>query len=363
MTAVRRSLPSVPPPMSRAKRPFAGRAASTDVAAARTASRPLERSRSSSSASVGQAATARRACVEQLVGDVGVVDDRIAPVVELDALGQQLGAQAVRLAGDRVDAQPLAHAAIASGAGSREHAAAARSASHGPWRAWSRSSAANTRSALASSRTAPSGWRQAPRPWTSPAQRSSRSRAPPAGRSPVGHALQRRRRSRAARWRTGRTARRTCDASHDMTRVSSATPRHAEAGSATTTPAPTAAPCGRSSRSSSARPSARRRAATRRSSRRPAPTRPRAARSPPSASASPSSVPPGDLDDARACRRRPTASRASCPGRAACPAARNHRGPWRAIEREVGERLDVLDERRAAPDAALERPRRRRRSA
>src|SRR5205085_11444825 len=41
--------------------------------------------------------------------DLRLVDDRVAPVVEADQLGEQLGAQAVRLAGDRVDAEPGAH--------------------------------------------------------------------------------------------------------------------------------------------------------------------------------------------------------------------------------------------------------------
>ena len=43
---------------------------------------------------------------EQVGRHLGLVEDRIAPVVEADQLGQQLGAQAVRLARDRVDAQP-----------------------------------------------------------------------------------------------------------------------------------------------------------------------------------------------------------------------------------------------------------------
>jgi hypothetical protein len=55
-------------------------------------------SRSSTSASVGHARTAR--CF---------VDDRIAPLVERDPLGEQLRAHPVRLARDRVDPYPLAH--------------------------------------------------------------------------------------------------------------------------------------------------------------------------------------------------------------------------------------------------------------
>src|SRR6476659_4070233 len=72
--------------------------------------------------------------------------DRVAPRVQGDQLGQQFGAHPVRLAGDRVDPQPVAHrAALAS------WAAWAVAAGHGPWPACQRRSFANTRSALTAS--------------------------------------------------------------------------------------------------------------------------------------------------------------------------------------------------------------------
>jgi hypothetical protein len=39
-------------------------------------------------------------------GDRGRVDEREAPVVEVDALGKELGAEPVAVARDRVDAEP-----------------------------------------------------------------------------------------------------------------------------------------------------------------------------------------------------------------------------------------------------------------
>ena len=41
---------------------------------------------------------------EQLGRDLCLIEDRVTPVVEPDQLGEQLGAQAVGLAHDRVDA-------------------------------------------------------------------------------------------------------------------------------------------------------------------------------------------------------------------------------------------------------------------
>jgi len=43
---------------------------------------------------------------KQVRQDLGLVEDRVAPVVEADQLGKQLRAQPVRLTGDRVDAKP-----------------------------------------------------------------------------------------------------------------------------------------------------------------------------------------------------------------------------------------------------------------
>ena len=100
------------------------------------------------SASFGHASAARRAWASSSVGDRAAVDDRVAPVVELDPLGEQLGAQPVAVAGDRVDAQVPLHAAAlarARGSGSVGGAAQAR---HGPAPVVARARGANTRSAL-----------------------------------------------------------------------------------------------------------------------------------------------------------------------------------------------------------------------
>jgi hypothetical protein len=47
--------------------------------------------------------------LDELLGDRAPVDDRVAPLVERDHLGQQLGTHPVGLAGDRVDLQVAAH--------------------------------------------------------------------------------------------------------------------------------------------------------------------------------------------------------------------------------------------------------------
>jgi hypothetical protein len=45
---------------------------------------------------------------KQLAIQRALIEKRIAPVIQRDALGQQLRAHAVRLAGDRIDAQAMA---------------------------------------------------------------------------------------------------------------------------------------------------------------------------------------------------------------------------------------------------------------
>ena len=62
--------------------------------------RPAARRRS---ANVGQASTARLACSSSPWADRPFGDQRVAPVIEGDRLREQLRAQSVRLAGDRVD--------------------------------------------------------------------------------------------------------------------------------------------------------------------------------------------------------------------------------------------------------------------
>ena len=95
--------------------------------------------RSSSRASVGQASAARRACSRSSGGTGSPATIGIAPVVELDPLGQQLGAHAVRVAGDRIDSEPHAHQLTA--AGSRAPGVGSRprmpgGGTHGRRRSW-----------------------------------------------------------------------------------------------------------------------------------------------------------------------------------------------------------------------------------
>src|SRR5580704_8526834 len=83
-------------------------------------------------------------------------DDRVSPVVELDELGDQIGAHTVTIALDAVDGE---RDAIAHDAAAAMRATLQRRSS-----AWSMNSPAKTRSAEASSPAAPSGCRHAPRP-------------------------------------------------------------------------------------------------------------------------------------------------------------------------------------------------------
>src|SRR4051794_24990498 len=123
------------------------------------------------------------ACVcDQLAGDRLAVDDRVAPLVELDALRQQLGAEAVAGAGDRIDPDAGAHAAALSNSSGKLSVRRHEHAWQGPRRACSSNSAAKTSSALCTNRTAPSGSLQAPRRTASAAQRSTRARPWPSSR-------------------------------------------------------------------------------------------------------------------------------------------------------------------------------------
>src|ERR1035441_1361695 len=111
---------------------------------------------------------------------VAAGEHRVTPVVERDQLGQQLGAQAASVTGDRIDLQPhaTAHVPFPPGTGST---AAASSALHHP-RACRSVSPRKTCSALATMSAVPSGCRHAPRPVTCPSQRRTRARSqvPPA---------------------------------------------------------------------------------------------------------------------------------------------------------------------------------------
>src|SRR2546427_3310395 len=95
---------------------------------------------------------------DEILGDRPGIDDRIAPLVEGDPLGEELRAKSVRLACDRVDAKPLAHRSppLPAGSGIGSTPGALQPA-HGPRRRCSANSSAKTSSALRAKRTAPSG--------------------------------------------------------------------------------------------------------------------------------------------------------------------------------------------------------------
>src|SRR6185312_5046710 len=117
---------------------------------------------------------------EKLLRNRALVDDRVAPVVELDPLREQLGADAVPRARDRVHLEvPVQTAALFAkcSASPKRRVVGRRQERQGPWRSCSDSSSANTLIPLRRKRTAPSGRWQAPRRGRSPVQRSSRSQA------------------------------------------------------------------------------------------------------------------------------------------------------------------------------------------
>ena len=153
----------------------------------------------SASASVGQVATARRACASSSAADRLVVDDRIAPLVERDPLGQQLGAQAVarrRRSGRARSCEVIATAPRCSASDARRAARACGTCRRtGRGARASRRRRRRRRARSRTSRTAPSGWRQAPRPSIMPHARRARATVA-AGSAPV--AEQRRGRARSA---------------------------------------------------------------------------------------------------------------------------------------------------------------------
>ena len=122
-----------------------------------------------------------RGFLPQRLGKVASGDHREAPVVERYKAGQQFGAQAAAIAGDRIDHKPGRPGHDADPVTGRT--AAPVVALHRP-RSCRAISAPKTRSALATMSAVPSGWRQAPRPVTSCTQRRTAGRpSPPAARA------------------------------------------------------------------------------------------------------------------------------------------------------------------------------------
>ena len=147
---------------------------------------------------------------DELGRDRLAVDDRVAPVVEADVLGEQLGAE--RRGRRRRSGRRGWSAACVT----RPPGAAVGSGIDGACIAVQRPASVavelvreDASSALPRKRAAPSGWRQAPRPVTSAPQRARR-RAARRGRARAARQRgRRRRRSRAGRRGTGRTGRRS----------------------------------------------------------------------------------------------------------------------------------------------------------
>ena len=140
----------------------------------------------------GHANAAWRACSTRW-GDGTVAHHGIAPLVDAQQLGQELGAVAIGLARHRIERDPGAHRlhGAPSGAGSTD---GRRRAAQGRPRACASTSSAKTCNALRTRRATPSGWRQAPRPSTlATGIRAAPGRGvtspPPAGRV-VGHSGQ-----------------------------------------------------------------------------------------------------------------------------------------------------------------------------
>ena len=143
---------------------------------------------SRASASFGQASDGAARVGEQLLGDRAAVDDRVAPVVELDPLGEQLGAEAVPGAGDRVDLRcALTPRPCAGVREASRSVGGRRQARHGPALVVGELLARRRAARCARKRTAPSGRWQAPRPGRSRLQRSSSCAARRLRRAPGGH--------------------------------------------------------------------------------------------------------------------------------------------------------------------------------
>src|ERR1700690_2662628 len=111
----------------------------------------------------------------ELGRDRSRLDHRVAPLVPRDPLRQDLRAQTVGDAADRVDADGgHGRAGPATGICITDSAA---QPPHGPCRAWSSNCDANVFNAVATKCAIPLGWWQAPRPGSSEAQRSRSANA------------------------------------------------------------------------------------------------------------------------------------------------------------------------------------------
>jgi len=118
-------------------------------------SRPLASALADDEGQRGASGCRSPAQVFEVVGHRLVRHDRVAPRVTVDEFGQQLGAQAVGLAHDRIDLQAVAHQALAApGTGSN---GGRRTVKHGPSTSCQCASWPNALSALAASWVAPSG--------------------------------------------------------------------------------------------------------------------------------------------------------------------------------------------------------------
>ena len=296
---------------------------------------------------------------EQVGRHLGLVEDRIAPVVEADQLGQQLRAQAVGLARDRVDAQPARSSDEPPGERTPEHPGATarrrhrRSAQRQPGRPGLAAPApvrldlrvehAPARSRRTAPRRRGDGRRRGRGPRTSSAAPASRSRG---CATPLGERADRVGDRRAARTRTGPHWPADCvgqvvDHPGALVQAAGALARARSARPSRASSRPSAGPRARAAARSRARPRPRCR-----SSRRPA--APAAARR--SAGGGEQIAhrrPEGELVHARGAHRAGDRHqrRAGIGDRAelAIP-ARAEAGD----QRELGQRLGVLDQRRAA---------------
>ena len=146
---------------------------------------------------MGQARAARRAWSSSSGVRGPAVEQRVAPLVERDALGQQLGAHAVRGTGDGVDTQ-----AVAGGAHRKRYCAGGDGGAHGAplRRRW-------LEELTAKRYCAGGGWRSARQGMTGSGVTRAAAADPGAGARAARRAARRRRRDRGGRGR--RAPRRT----------------------------------------------------------------------------------------------------------------------------------------------------------